>query len=475
LQKGHSVRDFTMTIGGQGRASAASFGVDNPATGAVIATAPECSEADLDQAMQSAQGALGGWRADAAARRAALGALAGAVEASAGELAGLITSEQGKPLAESRAEVQDAIADLRFFASLEIPAEPVGDDAHAAVRVLRRSVGPVAAITPWNFPLGTAIAKIAPGLAAGCTMVVKPSPFTPLACLRLGELSRASLPPGVLNVVSGSDQVGEWMSRHPVPRMVSFTGSIATGKRIAGAIAPDLKRATLELGGNDPAIVLDDAEVGQVADRLFQNAFANCGQVCVAVKRVYVPARMHDELVAALADRARSARVGDGSSDGTEIGPLCNRQQFDRVSDLVADAVRKGATVAAGGAAIDRPGYFFEPTVLAGLDDTFRIVSEEQFGPALPVLPYDGIADAIRRANDTHFGLGASIWTADPDRGAALATSVESGTVWVNTHQDAVPGQPFGGMKWSGTGVEGGLWGLIGFTDLQVVHVRKDS
>jgi acyl-CoA reductase-like NAD-dependent aldehyde dehydrogenase len=299
------VRDFTMTIGGQGVPAMASFDVDNPATGEVIASVPECSAGQLDLAMQSAQDALGRWRADAASRHAALAALAGAVEASTEELARLITSEQGKPLAESRAEMQDAVADLRFFASLEVPAEAVGDGAHAAVRVLRRSVGPVAAITPWNFPLGTAVAKIAPGLAAGCTMVVKPSPFTPLACLSARRgVPRASLPPGVLNIISGSDQVGEWMSRHPVPRMVSFTGSIATGKRIAGAIAPDLKRATLELGGNDPAIVLDDVDVGQIAVRLFGNAFANCGQVCVAVKRVYVPERLHDELVAALADRA---------------------------------------------------------------------------------------------------------------------------------------------------------------------------
>jgi acyl-CoA reductase-like NAD-dependent aldehyde dehydrogenase len=469
------VRDFTMTIGGQPAGATTSFEVDNPATGEIIARAPECSADQLDQAMRAAQDALGPWRADGPARREALAALAGAVEAHAAELAQLITSEQGKPLAESRAEMQDAVADLRFFAGLEVPAEAVGDGADAAVRVLRRAVGPVAAITPWNFPVGTAVAKIAPGLAAGCTMVVKPSPFTPLSCLRLGEVARGSLPPGVLNVVSGSDQVGEWMSEHPVPRMVSFTGSIATGKRIARAIAPDLKRATLELGGNDPAIVLDDVDVDLVAARLFQNAFANCGQVCVAVKRVYAPEHLRDELVAALADRARAARVGDGSQDGTEIGPLCNRQQFERVHELVADAVRQAATVAAGGGAIDGPGYFFEPTILTGLDDTFRIVSEEQFGPALPVLTYTDVRDAIRRANDTHFGLGASIWTADPDRGAALATTVESGTVWVNTHQDAVPGQPFGGMKWSGTGVEGGWWGLAGFTDVQVVHVKKDA
>ena len=221
----------------------------------------------------------------------------------------MITGEQGKPLAEARAEVRDAISELEYFADLEIPAEVINDGARATAHVLHRPVGPVAAITPWNFPLGTAITKIAPGLAAGCTMVLKPSPFTPLACLRLGELTRTVLPPGVLNIVSGSDQVGAWMSEHPIPRMVSFTGSVATGKRVAAAVAPDLKRMSLELGGNDPAIVLDDAEVDQVADALFVNAFSNCGQVCVAVKRVYAPERLHDKLVAALADRAR-ARTG---------------------------------------------------------------------------------------------------------------------------------------------------------------------
>jgi len=461
--------DYEMTIGGRAVAAAGSFSVRNPATGDELALAPECTREQLDLAMGAGQQAQPGWQADPPGRRSGLSALADAIEADLAQLALVITSEQGKPLRESRSEVQDAVSDLRYFAGLEITAEQIGG---GRVSVLRRPVGTVAAITPWNFPLGTVIAKVAPGLAAGCTMIVKPSPFTPLSALRLGELARDILPAGVLNVVGGSDEVGAWMTAHPVPRMVSFTGSIATGKRIAAGAAPDLKRVTLELGGNDPAIVLDDVNVGDVADGVYDNAFANCGQVCVAVKRVYVPERLHAEFVEALAARARSAKLGDGQHEDTDLGPLCNQMQFDRVSDLVSDARRQGAQVAAGGRPAGGPGYFFEPTVLSGVGDDCRIVAEEQFGPAIPVLPYRDLPDAVRRANDTHFGLGASVWTSDPERGAALAPSIESGTVWVNTHQAAVPGQPFGGLKWSGVGVEGGPWGLEAFTDLQVVHVH---
>jgi acyl-CoA reductase-like NAD-dependent aldehyde dehydrogenase len=381
--------------------------------------------------------------------------------------------EEGKPLRESRSELGDVVNDLRYFSTLAVPAEIVRDDERTAVRVLRRPVGPVAAITPWNFPLGTAIAKIAPALSAGCTVVLKPSPYTPLSCLRFGELVRDVLPAGVLSVLSGSNEVGSWMTEHPVPRMISFTGSVATGKRIASAAATDLKRVTLELGGNDPAIVLDDAVIDDIADGLFANAFSNCGQVCVAVKRVYVPSSLHDELVDALASRAKAAQVGDGSIETSDIGPLCNQMQFDRVSELVSDAASHGARFAAGGHAIAGPGHFFEPTIVTDVSDGLRLVDEEQFGPVLPIIRYDNLDDVLRRANATHFGLGASIWTSDIERGSELAPRVDSGTVWVNTHQSAVPGQPFGGVKWSGIGVEGGPWGLLGFTEVQAIHVAK--
>jgi acyl-CoA reductase-like NAD-dependent aldehyde dehydrogenase len=467
------VAKFTMTIAGKPVEAKSVFAVRNPATDETWAEVPECSMEQLDMAMAAAADAFSGWRSDEAARRAGLEAAADAVARAEDELASIITSEQGKPLSEAHSELGDAINDLRYFARLKMPSEIIRDDAEVRVEVVRRPVGPVAAITPWNFPLGTAVAKIAPALAAGNTMVLKPSPYTPVACLRFGELVRDILPPGVFNVVSGDNALGAAMSEHPVARMVSFTGSVATGKKIARAAADDLKRVTLELGGNDPAIVLDDADPATVAEGLFANAFANCGQVCVAIKRVYVPEALHAAVVEALVERARAAKVGNGAEDGTLLGPLNNRMQLDRVTELVDDAVAHGAKAVAGGHRIDGPGYFFQPTILTELSDGMRIVDEEQFGPALPVIAYRDLDDAIARANRSHFGLGASVWGGDPERAAGVASRLESGTAWVNAHQAAVPGQPFGGVKWSGIGVEGGPWGLLGFTEIQALYVAK--
>jgi acyl-CoA reductase-like NAD-dependent aldehyde dehydrogenase len=467
------VSDFTMTIAGKQATTAVTFPVEDPATNEVIAHVPECTDTQMDEAMQAAGDAYLQWRQDRKLRQVALEQLAVATEERLEELATIITTEEGKPLSEARSELGDAVNDLRYFASLELDDETIREDDRTVVQVVRRPVGPVAAITPWNFPLGTAVVKIAPALAAGCTVVLKPSPYTPLSCLLFGDLSREVLPPGVLNVISGGNERGVKMTEHPVPRMVSFTGSVATGKKIAMTVAPDLKRVTLELGGNDPAIVLDDFDVEDTADGLFANAFGNCGQICVAIKRVYVPRRRHDELVSALVARVEAAKVGDGHDAGTDIGPLCNKMQFERVDELVRDAAEHGGEIVTGGRKVDRPGYFFEPTVVVGLSDGDRLVDEEQFGPALPVIGYDDLDDALARANATHFGLGASIWTSDPERGAGIARDIDAGTVWVNTHQSGVPGQPFGGLKWSGIGVEGGRWGLIGFTELQAIHVVR--
>jgi acyl-CoA reductase-like NAD-dependent aldehyde dehydrogenase len=277
----------------------------------------------------------------------------------------------------------------------------------------------------------------------------------------------------VLNVVSGGDGLGALMTGHPVPRKISFTGSIETGKLVAASAAPDLKRVTLELGGNDPAIVLDDADPSAVAAAIFAGAFSNNGQVCSAIKRVYVPEAMYDEVVDALAAQAKATKVGDGADPDSKLGPINNEPQFERVKELVSDALSQGATAAAGGHPIDRPGYFFEPTILTGLSDGTRIVDEEQFGPALPVVPYRDLGDAIDRANATHFGLSGSVWGADTDRAAEVAAQLECGTAWVNTHLALAPQQPFGGFKWSGIGVENGPLGLAEFSEFQVVHRSK--
>lgn len=277
----------------------------------------------------------------------------------------------------------------------------------------------------------------------------------------------------MLNVVSGRDPLGARMTAHPVPRMVSFTGSVATGKRVAEAAASDLKRVTLELGGNDPAIVLDDADPAEIAPKLFNFAFQNNGQLCSAIKRVYAPARLYDDLVEALAAIARKAKVGNGLEEGVQYEPLNNKPQFERVTELVADAVGRGARAAAGGMPIDDPGYFYEPTVLAGVDDGFRIVDEEQFGPALPVVKYTSLDRVVDRANRSHFGLCGSVWGTDTDRAAEVAAELECGTAWVNTHFAVHTDQPFGGHKWSGIGSENGRWGVEAFTEVQVRHRAK--
>jgi acyl-CoA reductase-like NAD-dependent aldehyde dehydrogenase len=463
----------TMTIGGAAVAGTKSFGVANPATNAVFAHAPECSREELEAAMSAAETAFPAWRSDETARREALSAAAKVVKEAAAELGAEITAEQGKPLREAGYEAMAGESWLSYYAKLELPREVIQDDKRALVEVVTRPLGVVAAITPWNFPVSSACMKIAPALAAGNTVVLKPSPFTPLATLRLGELLRPVFPPGVLNVVSGDDALGAQMTGHPAVRKITFTGSVSTGKKVAAAAVPDLKRITLELGGNDPAIVLDDADVAAVADGIFWSSFANSGQICSAIKRVYVPRALHGALVDALADRARSVKVGDGTQKGTQLGPITTRPQFERVRELVEDALAKGARAVAGGAPLEGPGNFFAPTVLSDLEDGTRIVDEEQFGPALPVIAYRDLEEAVAAANGTHFGLDASVWSADPERAAKVGRRLECGTVWVNTHLMQGPAQPFGGAKWSGIGVENGPWGLAGFYELQTVYRRR--
>jgi acyl-CoA reductase-like NAD-dependent aldehyde dehydrogenase len=475
--EGEEIRmsDFSMTIGGEAVATEDSFGVVNPATAEVFAHAPECSRDQLDAAMDSAAKAYREWRSDEAVRRQCLRDAAGILMAQFADLAPILTAEQGKPLNDSNLEMFGSAMWCQYFADLEIPRQILQDDDEALVEVVNRPLGVVAAITPWNFPVNLAFWKIAPALLAGNTMVLKPSPFTPLSTLKIGELLRPIFPPGVLNVVSGGDDLGAWMTSHPVPRKISFTGSIETGKLVAAAAAPDLKRLTLELGGNDPAIILDDADPSAVADGIFGGAFANNGQICSAIKRVYVPERLYDDVVEALSTRARAITVGDGTAADTKLGPINNAPQYERVKELVADAIAHGATASAGGSPLDRPGYFFEPTILSGLSDGVRIVDEEQFGPALPVISYRDVDDVVDRANGTHFGLSGSVWGTDTDRAAEIAGRLEAGTAWVNTHLAMGPQFPFGGFKWSGIGVENGPWGLHEFTDIQTMHRSKTA
>jgi acyl-CoA reductase-like NAD-dependent aldehyde dehydrogenase len=464
---------FRMTIDGEPAESPEAIEVINPSTGKGFARAPDCGREQHDAAMEAAARAFPSWRDDESKRREALRACAGLIEDRASELAATLTREQGKPLARAREEVAGAAVWFAYTASLEVPVEVIQETEEARIEVRRRPLGVVAAITPWNYPLLLAVWKIAPALLAGNTVVAKPSPFTPLTTLALGELLRDALPPGVLNVLSGGDELGSWMTSHPVPRKISFTGSIETGKKVAAAAAPDLKRVTLELGGNDPAIVLPDVDPKQVAKGLFWGAFTNSGQVCSAIKRVYVHESQYAPLLEELAALSSAARMGDGFEPDVELGPINNRPQFERVIGLVEDAKARGAQIVSGGHPREGGGYFYEPTVVGGIREGTRLVDEEQFGPVLPVLPYRDVEEAIARANATHFGLSGSVWSRDPQRAAEIAGRLECGTAWVNQHLVIVPFAPFGGAKWSGIGVENGTWGLLGFTEIQTLSVKQ--
>ncbi|MFZ1890336.1 MAG: aldehyde dehydrogenase family protein [Candidatus Binataceae bacterium] len=465
--------DYTMTIDGKSVKGSKSVGVINPATGKVFAQVPDCTKAELDQAMDAAQRAYRTWSKDIDARRKLLGEVAAALQSPPEGLARTLTQEQGKPLAKAQGEIAGASIWASYTASLQIPNEVIQDNAAGKIEIRRKPIGVVAAITPWNYPLMLAMWKIAPALLAGNTIVLKPSPYTPITSLMLGEILRDVLPPGVLNVVSGGDELGSMMTSHPVPRKLSFTGSVETGKKVAAAAAPDLKRFTLELGGNDAAIVLADADLTEVAPKIFWGAFENSGQICSAIKRVYVPEAMYSSMIEKLGDLAKNVKVGNGLDAGVELGPINNKPQFERVTELVEDAKKHGAKIITGGSRHGSEGYFFQPTIVGGISDGVRLVDEEQFGPALPIIPYKDVDDAVRRANSTTYGLSGSVWSSSAEHGAEVAGQLECGSAWVNQHLAIAPNLPFGGAKWSGIGVENGTWGLLGFTEIQVVNVAR--
>lgn len=460
-----------LIINGEVRPTARRTPVENPATGVVFATVAEATPADLDDAFAAAAAAQPGWAAlGFDARRGILERVGERVRAYADELARILTQEQGKPLRDARGEVDVVLEWIDGMKRLSLDPEIVEESDTRTVELHRDPLGVVAAITPWNVPLGLATWKFVPALLAGNTMVLKPSPYTPVGTARLAELIVDLLPAGVLTVITGGDDLGAAMVTHLVPRKVSLTGSVETGRKVAVAAAGDLKRVTLELGGNDPAVILPDADIEKITPRIFNAAFSNNGQLCTAIKRVYVHESQYEELVAGLAARAQSARVGDGLEDGVRFGPLANAAQRDRIEALVNEAIAAGARAVTGGRRPDLPGYFYEPTIVADLPEGTALELEEQFGPALPVIAYSDLDAAVERANSGDYGLGASAWGTDVDAAVRVAERLQAGTVWVNAHLRVGPGIPFGGLKQSGLGVENGRLGLHEYTQVRLVH-----
>jgi len=463
-------RDFRMLIDGELVEGTTSFDVINPATGSAFAQCPKADRALIDRAVTAAKRAFPGWSATPIEQRAALvDKLADAMEARAGEFASLLTSEQGKPLDQAMFEMMGSIFTLRAFAAMRLEPKTLRDEGGNTIIEHRTPLGVVASITPWNFPVILLMNKLGPALVTGNTMVAKPAPTTPLTTLLFGEVCRDILPAGVFNIVCDQNDLGEVLTTHPDVAKVAFTGSTATGKKVMAAAAQGVKRVTLELGGNDAAIVLDDVDPRQVAQKVYGGAMANAGQICVAIKRAYVPEPMYDEFCDELARLAREAVVDDGAKQGTQVGPVQNKMQFDKVMALLDDAKERG-TVLAGGEALDRPGYFIPPTIVRDLDDEAPLVREEQFGPVLPVLKYDDIDDVIARANNSEFGLGGSVWGKDLARATDVAKRIDSGTVWVNQYLAIDPNIPFRGSKQSGLGGELGEAGLHEYTQPHIIN-----
>ena len=468
-----SAQPFTLTIDGDRVAGETLFDVVNPATAGVFAQAPDATRAQLDLAVAAARRAFESWRTTSPGqRREVLVAFADEIRSETESLSRLLTCEQGKPLSASVREVQMTADRLESLASFEVSRETLRNDSKGRVVLDYQPLGVVGAIAPWNSPLVLATQIAAQALVSGNSVIVKPSPFTPLATLRLGEIAARTLPPGLFNTLSGGNELGQWMTEHRGIDKIGFVGSIATGKRVlASAAASNLKRVSLELGGNDAAIVLDDADIDSIAPRLFWGAFVNSGQRCMAIKRVFAHESVADRLGAALADLARRAKVGDGFEPDVELGPVQNRPQFERVLTLMGEALARGGRALSGGGALSRPGYFIAPTVMTGVSEGTRLVDEEQFGPVLPVLTFRSPEEAVTRANATRFGLGASVWSGDPVRAADMACRLEAGTVWINTHGGAAPEIPFGGWKESGVGRAMGLMGIQSYMEARVLHL----
>jgi acyl-CoA reductase-like NAD-dependent aldehyde dehydrogenase len=465
--------EFKLLIDGDLVDGADRLPVINPATGEPFATCARADAAQLQRAVAAAKRAFPEWRDGGQARRQALlHKLADAMEARFNDFARLLTQEQGKPLAQAQFEVGGSIAAFRHFGAQVLQPETLVDEPDSLVVEHYAPVGVVGCIVPWNFPMILLAIKVSIALSTGNTVVAKPAPTTPLTATLLGEVAAGILPPGVFNVIVDANDLGGLLSSHPDVAKISFTGSTATGRKVMASAASTLKRLTLELGGNDVAIVLDDADPAEVAAKVYAAATFNAGQTCMAAKRLYVPNSMLDDIGERLTALASATVLGDGLAPETQMGPIQNRMQFDKLQNLM-EATRGEGTVLTGGTLLNQPGYFIQPAIVRDLADDARLVTEEQFGPLVPLLGYDTIEDVIARANASEYGLGGTVWGKDLDKAAVVARGIETGTVWINKHLDLRFDVPFGGVKQSGLGREQGQVGLKEFVDARIVSMAR--
>lgn len=467
---------YYLSIAGKLVSTDAHFDVFNPATGEVFAKAPSGSPEQLEAAIAAAKDAFKTWSVlSYDQRQRYLDAYADALLEHRDELARLLTLEQGKPLKTmAEPEVDQAISWIRQIAARRIPVEIVEENDNHIVELHHTPLGVVGAITPWNFPVLLALWKVAPALITGNTMVIKPSPFTPLTTLRFGQIAQSVLPAGVLSVVSGGNELGPQMTAHPDIAKISFTGSTETGKHVIRSAAGTVKRLTMEMGGNDAAIVMPDADWQAIIPQLYWGAVGNSGQWCVGIKRLYVHSSYRNEFVAAFVEYARQQVMGDGLDPDVTVGPVQNKMQYDKVRSFLDDIKANGYNVVLGGEVDEsRPGYFIPVTVVDNPPESSMIVQQEQFGPIVPIIAYDDVDDVVARANDSPFGLGGSVWGRDTQAAVAVANRLETGMVWVNEIHTQGIDIPFGGHKQSGIGTEHGHEGRLLFTNPKTVLIKK--
>jgi succinate-semialdehyde dehydrogenase/glutarate-semialdehyde dehydrogenase len=455
-----------------GADSAATITVGNPSTGAVIGHVPRMGGAETRRAIEAADRALPAWRALSAKERAiTLRRWYELIIENQDDLARIMTLEQGKPLAEARGEIVFAASYIEWYAEegKRIYGDVIPGSADKRLLVLKQPVGVCAAITPWNFPSAMITRKAGPALAAGCTMVIKPASQTPFSALALVELAeRAGIPKGVLSVVTGSAaEIAEELTSNPVVRKISFTGSTEIGRTIMEKCSHDIKKISLELGGNAPFIVFEDADLDAAVEGVLASKFRNAGQTCVCANRLYVHDKVYDTFVDKLAVAVGSLKLGDGMAEGTTIGPLIDEKAVAKVREHIEDAIEKGAKVLQGGAAYQLGGNFFQPTILVDVPDIARVSKEETFGPLAPVFRFFNDAEVIRKANDTEFGLAAYFYASDLGRVFRVGEALEYGIVGVNTGIISSEAAPFGGIKASGVGREGSKYGIEDYLEIK--------
>ncbi|RDW94222.1 aldehyde dehydrogenase family protein [Aspergillus mulundensis] len=488
--------NFQNTINGQPSSTPETRHGINPATGEANPDVPVSTQDDVDRAVKAGQEAFKTWSTTPFEERAtALRAYADAIEEHAGDFAKLLVQEQGKPMQFATHEAHTSVSIIRTQTEIaaDLKDEIIEDSAHKRIIVRHTPIGVAVGIIPWNFPHALTVIKLAPALLTGNVIIIKPSPFTPYCALKLVELAQRFFPPGVVQALSGDDRLGPWLTGHPGIGKISFTGSSATGKKVMESASRTLKRVTLELyvlllfswivlikasrrrGGKDAAIVCKDVDVEKVAAEVVSKGLFNSGQVCLAVKRIYVHASIYESFLSAAVCYAKTVPVGPGTQDGIFMGPLQNAMQYEKVKSFIADLAPEQLRLSHGTAQPfdDKGGFFIKPTIIDRPDERSRIVTDEQFGPILPLLSWSDEEDVITRANASNLGLGASVWSDDLEEASRIAKRLQAGSVWVNTHFENDPRAPSGGHKESGIGTENGLHGLREWCNLQTLYLRK--